>query len=63
MKGRQINPQKKFTVVFKSGDLQTVYAATSDQDEGEGGYVFFRDENGDITAPFEKSVVAEWREE
>ena len=26
-------PVKKFTVVFKSGDLQSVYAATGDQDE------------------------------
>lgn len=56
-------PVKKFTVVFKSGDLQSVYAATGDQDEGGGGYVFFRDENGEITALFEKAAVAEWREE
>lgn len=56
-------PVKKFTVVFKSGDLQSVYAATGDQDEGEGGYVYLRDENGEITALFEKAVVAEWREE
>ena len=55
-------PVKKFTVVFKSGDLQSVFAAAVDQDEGEGGYVFFRDENGEITALFEKAVVAEWEE-
>lgn len=53
---------RKFTVVFKSGDLQTVYAATADQDGGCSGYVVFRDENNEITAVFEKSVVAEWRE-
>ena len=52
-------PEKKFTVVFKSGDIQTVYAATVAQDEG---YVFFRDAKGEITALFEKSVLAEWRE-
>ncbi len=55
--------KKKFTVAFKGGDLQIVYAATSNQDEGEGGCVFFLDENGEIVAVFDKSVVAEWREE
>ena len=40
-----------------------MYAATGDQDEGESGYVFFRDEDGQIVALFEKAVVAEWREE
>jgi len=56
-------PEKKFTVEFKSGDIQTVYAVTGSQDEGDDGYVFFRDANREITALFEKSVVPEWREE
>jgi hypothetical protein len=55
-------PKKKFTVVFKSGDIQTFYAAAVDSDAGESRYLFFRDENGVITERFEKSVLAEWRE-
>ena len=55
-------PKKKLRVVFKSGDLQTVFAAAADEDAADDGYVFFRDENGEIAALFEKSVVAEWRE-
>ena len=54
---------KKFVVQFKGGDIQTVYAEKGDQDDKEDGYVFFRDSNGEITCMFDKSVVAEWREE
>jgi hypothetical protein len=40
-----------------------LYAEKGDQDDKEDGYVFFRDSNGEITYMFDKSVVAEWREE
>jgi len=55
--------EKKFTIVFKGGDIQTVYAARGDQEDEEDGYVFFRATNGEITALFHKSAVAEWHEE
>jgi len=47
-------PNKKFTVAFHSGDLQTVYAATGDQDKDQSGYVFFLDENDMIVATLRK---------
>ena len=55
--------EKKFTIVFKDGHTKTVYSARGDQEHEEDGYVFFRATNGDITALFHKSAVAEWHEE
>ena len=55
--------ERKFTIVFKDGETQTVYAARGDQEDEEDGYVFFRATSGEITAMFRKSAIAEWYEE
>ncbi len=50
-------PKRKSTVVFNSGDIRTVYAATVDQDQRGRRLPFSLDDNGVIAGIFENSLL------